>query len=126
MFPGGNNSATNNGVLPPSLREQTNKLQKYKHFIQVRFQKLLDDSTPFLYGRWGFTAFLSIIYILRVSISGGWYIISYALGIYLLNILIAFLSPQVDPESEFDASLPVGKDDEFRPFVRRLPEFKFW
>jgi type IV secretory pathway TrbD component len=27
----------------------------------------------------------------------GWYIITYALGIYLLNLFIAFLTPQVDP-----------------------------
>ena len=27
----------------------------------------------------------------------GWFIIAYALGIYLLNLLIAFLSPRIDP-----------------------------
>ena len=27
----------------------------------------------------------------------GWYIVTYALGIYLLNLLIAFLSPKIDP-----------------------------
>ncbi|PRQ56985.1 putative retrieval of early ER protein Rer1 [Rosa chinensis] len=54
---------------------------------------------------------------------------SYGLGIYLLNLLIGFLSPQVDPEIHdlFDGpSLPTRGFDEFRPFVRRLPEFKFW
>lgn len=24
------------------------------------------------------------------------------------------------------SSLPTKQDDEFRPFIRRLPEFKFW
>jgi hypothetical protein len=38
---------------------------------------------------------------------------------------------QVDPDADPDgdgasAALPRTKDDEFRPFVRRLPEFKFW
>lgn len=47
------------------------------------------------------------------------------LGIYTLNLLIGFLSPQVDPESEGPA-LPMKGSDEFKPFVRRLPEFKFW
>lgn len=55
--------------------------------------------------------------------------VSYALGIYILNLLIGFLSPQVDPEF-LDLSdgpvLPSRSSDEFRPFVRRLPEFKFW
>lgn len=30
----------------------------------------------------------------------GFYIVTYGLGIYLLNLLIAFLSPQVDPAQE--------------------------
>lgn len=85
----------------------------------------------------------------------GWYIITYGLGIYALNLLIGFLSPASDPETE-GPTLPTSKDDEFRPFVRRfvsvvglliyawnggqctvslltllgprirLPEFKFW
>lgn len=55
----------------------------------------------------------------------GWYIITYGLGIYVLNLLIGFLSPQSDPETE-GPMLPTSKDDEFRPFIRRLPEFKFW
>ena len=32
---------------------------------------------------------------------------------------------QVDPELE-GPTLPSQREDEFRPFVRRLPEFKFW
>lgn len=34
-------------------------------------------------------------------------------------------SPQVNPELE-GPTLPSKSDEEFRPFVRRLPEFKFW
>ncbi len=58
----------------------------------------------------------------------------YSLGIYLLNLFLAFLSPKFDPALEQDegmesgnaGSLPTKEDQEFRPFVRRLPEFKFW
>ncbi|KAL9248481.1 RER1B-like protein [Drosera capensis] len=59
---------------------------------------------------------------------GGFYIISYGLGIYILNLLIGFLSPKIDPELEAmdGASLPTKESDEFKPFIRRLPEFKFW
>ena len=63
----------------------------------------------------------------------GFYIITYGLGIYILNLLIGFLSPRIDPEfaSEDDddddvAPLPTQTDQEFKPFIRRLPEFKFW
>lgn len=61
------------------------------------------------------------------------YIVTYALGIYLLNQLIGFLSPQFDPEengdimgSNGDFDLPTSEKEEYRPFARRLPEFKFW
>ncbi|PVU99827.1 hypothetical protein BB559_000386 [Furculomyces boomerangus] len=50
-------------------------------------------------------------------------------------MFLAFLSPKFDPEfAEFEEDnnkdgpglLPVNNDDEFKPFIRRLPEFKFW
>ena len=54
---------------------------------------------------------------------------TYGLGIFLLNQLIGFLSPQFDPEMDGDGTdldLPTSDKEEFRPFARRLPEFKFW
>jgi len=42
-----------------------------------------------------------------------------------LNLFIAFLSPPIDPETE-GPLLPQKSADEYRPFVRKLPEFKFW
>ena len=64
----------------------------------------------------------------------GWYIVTYALAIYHLNLLLAFLTPKIDPalahledEDPNDGlELPTKQNDEFRPFIRRLPEFKFW
>lgn len=53
------------------------------------------------------------------------YIVTYALGIYNLNLFLGFLTPQMDPEHEGPV-LPSKSDEEFRPFVRKLPEFKFW
>ncbi|KAF0900997.1 hypothetical protein E2562_037237 [Oryza meyeriana var. granulata] len=96
-----------------------------------RFQHLLDRSTPHVGRRWLAFAGVAAAYALRVWFAGGYYIVTYALGIYILNLLIAFLSPQVDPEvaevlGEGGPALPTRASDEFRPFVRRLPEFKFW
>ena len=52
---------------------------------------------------------------------------------YLLSHLTIFLTSKIDPtkanlETEEDdgIKLPTKQNDEFRPFVRRLPEFKFW
>ena len=62
---------------------------------------------------------------LRVYLVNGWYIVTYGLGIYLLNLFIGFLSPQIDPETD-GLLLPQKNAEEFRPFSRRVPEFKFW
>ncbi|KAH7688854.1 Retrieval of early ER protein Rer1 protein [Dioscorea alata] len=96
-----------------------------------RYQYYLDKSTPFVGRRWAGAAVLALIYFIRVLILQGFYIVTYALAIFVLNLLIGFLSPQVDPETQalLDGSgpgLPIKSTDEFRPFVRRLPEFKFW
>ncbi|GMP31401.1 hypothetical protein CsSME_00005630 [Camellia sinensis var. sinensis] len=95
----------------------------------ARYQYLLDKSNPYVRKRWIAFATIAIIYVLRVVIFPGFYLVSYALGIYILNLLIGFLSPQVDPQFQDlsdGPSLPIRNSDEFRPFVRRLPEFKFW
>jgi len=90
-----------------------------------KWQHYLDLSAPHTTQRWLFSAVIMLIYCVRVYLINGWYIITYGLGIYVLNLLIGFLSPQMDPEVEGPV-LPTSKDDEFRPFIRRLPEFKFW
>jgi hypothetical protein len=97
------------------------------------------------------TGALVFLFIVRIFVAQGWYIgmfatmvelrkanhafaVAYSLGIYLLNLFLAFLSPKFDPSLEQDegmedgtaGELPTKQDQEFKPFVRRLPEFKFW
>lgn len=38
----------------------------------------------------------------KLSCLQGWYIVTYALGIYHLNLFIAFLTPKIDPAMDFD------------------------
>ncbi|XP_075511253.1 protein RER1A-like [Primulina tabacum] len=92
------------------------------------FQYFLDKSTPHTSYRWIGTFVLVLIYALRVYYVQGFYIVTYGLGIYILNLVIGFLSPLVDPELESSDGpvLPTKGSDEFKPFIRRLPEFKFW
>ena len=33
---------------------------------------------------------------------------------------------QLEAEEDDGLELPTKQNDEFRPFIRRLPEFKFW
>ncbi|KAJ3095233.1 hypothetical protein HDU97_007137 [Phlyctochytrium planicorne] len=103
---------------------------------QRRAQTILDSTTPYYVQRWCGTAALFVLYFLRVWFLAAFYIVTYALGIYLLNLFLAFLQPKFDPameeldeeedDKESGMALPTKNDDEFRPFIRRLPEFKFW
>lgn len=47
----------------------------------------------------------------------GWYIVTYALGIYHLNLFIAFLSPKVDPSLMEDSGMDRSSF---------LPSFETW
>lgn len=105
-----------------------------------KYQILLDSITPHWAARWTFSVILLFIFMLRIVLAQGWYIICYGLSIYYLNLFIGFLSPRIDPafqsggendlddptDSDVGPMLPTNANDEFRPFIRRLPEFKFW
>ncbi|XP_015604432.1 protein RER1 isoform X2 [Cephus cinctus] len=98
--------------------------------ISQIYQNYLDLWTPHAISRWIFAVFLLALFLLRIVLTQGWYIVTYALGIYHLNLFIAFLTPKIDPAMDFDdgegPELPTRSNEEFRPFIRRLPEFKFW
>ncbi|XP_027345170.1 protein RER1A-like [Abrus precatorius] len=106
----------------------TAAISRWKFALSQQYQHLLDKATPHVGRRWLGFVVVALMYALRVYFVQGFYIVSYGLGIYILNLLIGFLSPQVDPEilDSEGPTLPTTTSDEFRPFVRRLPEFKFW
>lgn len=99
-------------------------------------QLLLDRLAPHKLYRWGGLCVLVFLFVLRIVLLEGFYIIAYVLFIFILNQFILFLQPKdraalvakaasTNTEDETPA-LPTADHDEFRPFVRRLPEFKFW
>ncbi|XP_061759760.1 protein RER1 isoform X3 [Nerophis ophidion] len=112
-----------------SIHGKPNVVTTFFTRIGQIYQSWLDKSTPYSAVRWGSTLLLTALYMIRVYILQGWYIVTYALGIYHLNLFIAFLSPKVDPsllDEDEGPALPTKQNEEFRPFIRRLPEFKFW
>ena len=98
--------------------------------INRAVQYWLDKSTIHVVPRWiGFAICLALFF-LRIYLVQGYFIIAYGLGIYLLNNFILFLSP-LDLEEIDDRAgptLPTSESEgkEYRPFTRKLPEFKFW
>ncbi|KAK8965002.1 Protein RER1B [Platanthera guangdongensis] len=121
-FPSDENRSFNAGGIP--------SIFSLTAAVSTLYQYYLDKATPLVLLRWASFGVLVFIYVIRVVLLEGFYIVSYGLGIYMLNLFIAFLSPQVDPETQqlLDSdvpALPTRSSDEFRPFVRRLLEFKF-
>lgn len=110
------------------------------------FQHLLDRIAPFKLYRWLGLIALLLLFLLRMVILEGFYIVAYVLFIFILNQFILFLQPKdraallartasaansdstsaTDDAENRENALPTLDDEEFRPFVRRLPEFKFW
>merc|ERR1711892_1375343 len=115
------------------LRQKPSIVATFFKRVGQTFQIWLDRWTPHTMSRWVFTVVLVALFALRIFMKQGWYIVTYALAIYHLNLLLAFLTPKIDPAmAELDADedgpdmLPTNQNEEFRPFIRRLPEFKFW
>jgi len=94
-------------------------------FVETEITTITRCNCHYPKARWGGFACLLCLYTLRVYIAQGWYIITYGLAIYLLNLFLGFLSPAQDPELEGSGPLLPVKDGEHM-FIRRVPEFKFW
>lgn len=85
----------------------------------------LDKSTVHPTKRWLALFVLWLIVIYRVIHVKGWYVSLYCLGIFEINMVIAFLSPSID-ETTDGYILPRNASEDFRPFQRKLPEYHFW
>lgn len=98
------------------------------NFIQMYIDKMVPKKTY----RWTFAGVVFLLYMARILYIQSHYLITYCLSLYLLHGLIVFLTPKNedipdifdDVDTEFEP--PANIDNEFRPFIRRLPEFQFW
>ncbi|KAL3314676.1 retention in endoplasmic reticulum protein 1 [Cichlidogyrus casuarinus] len=93
-------------------------------------QLVIDKLVPYRLVRWSITAMLLLVYIFRIYITQGFHVVSYALALYILSLFIATISPKIDPQFadllEESPTLPSYEGEEFRPFIPRLFEQKFW
>lgn len=117
------------------MSEAMSTLSREYRKVAVTIHEAVDTTIPFTARRWAGFGVLISTFVVRILFAQGWYIICYSLGIYLLSLFVAFLTPKFDPsleQEERSTSLEEGGDtveelgDEFRPFIRRLPEFRFW
>lgn len=99
-----------------------------KQTVKRAVQYWLDKSTIHPLQRWLAFVLVLALFFLRIYLVQGYFIVAYGLGIFLLNNFIAFLSPLEDQNDLDGPSLPSTSEQgkEYKPFTRRLPEFKFW
>jgi hypothetical protein len=68
------------------------------------YKRKLDGYILYTKQRWAFTAVVYFLYLVRVFTHGGYYVISYLLGLYVLQGFVAFMTPQglptLDEEEE--------------------------
>ncbi|KAI3385005.1 hypothetical protein SNEBB_000308 [Seison nebaliae] len=122
--------------FPDGANDNIKLKETFYSKIDRRIQHYLDLLTPFTRRRWFCATFYLLVFFSRVVYCNGFFVVAYALSIFLLNQFILFLTPRSYPgmanitgtndDKDFSLSLPQHNDDEFRPFIRRLPEFKFW
>ncbi|AOW01356.1 retrieval of early ER protein Rer1 [Yarrowia lipolytica] len=112
---------------------------RFRRALQV-YQHYVDKCVPHKMNRWVAFGVLLTLFMVRIIMAQGWYVVCYTLGIYLLNLFLAFLQPKFDPSLKSDLEMEDAEEgqlpteepeassssEEFKPFIRRLPEFKFW
>jgi hypothetical protein len=92
-------------------------------------QSCQDRWSSYVKLRWLVFVGLMSSYMVRIAMIGGFYVVTYALAIYLLNLLVGFLIParsDLDNEENDNPILPTSEGDEFRPLIRKIPEFRLW
>ena len=99
--------------------------------IESLNQLLKDKLSGEVQLRWGIFAFALIIYLLRVMIKNSHHIITYAVGIYLIQGFILFATPKMkNTEDPFETLTEEQIAEEQKnfdgPFIRNLSEYDFW
>ena len=66
-------SATEESSAPPAVAQALQQA----HQASMRLQTAIDQTTPYVARRWGATAALLVLFMLRIVIAQGWYIGEY-------------------------------------------------
>ena len=106
-------------------KQELTKLQRLINYYNAIRDKIIIYAPE----RWGIIAILALFYFIRLVFTGGYFALTYCIGIHFLNSFIGFISPLEDPEEaegEDDSFLPQKNSEEFIPFQRKVKEFQFW
>jgi len=104
---------------------------KYVYAWRI-YRTYVDKTIIYPKERWVFTLLMIFLYAYRLYITQGYFVITYLLGLYLLDLFLGFISPQDEAEDgDFDVEedqsiLPSRDTDEYKPFRRKVKEFDLW
>lgn len=117
--------------MPPrDITGQTSAFDEFRRKAYRTYQRYLDMSVPHRSMRWAVFVFLLMFYMIRVFYCGGFYVITYGMGIHLLYLTLLLITPLAEDEFREESGLPKtagnDADEEFRPFVPRVQEFVVW
>jgi len=102
--------------------------------LWIQYRNKIDRYIIYKNERWAFSGILLILYLIRVLLNGGFYVISYVLGLYILHALVKFVTPLGLPDIEEEEEEKVGEElpifaqtpGDSKPLIRSVSEFKFW
>lgn len=101
------------------------------HYLDMVMQGLKDHTALKVKERWCIFGTAMIIYIVRVLVKNSHYIITYGVGIYLVQGFILFATPKMkntqDPFETLTEEQIAEEQQQFDgPFIRNLSEYDFW
>jgi hypothetical protein len=106
---------------------KANKVAEMQHKLRQNWQRFEDVIVPHRTGRWAGFGVALLLYFLRVWAVGGYFIVTYAMSIHLLYLVVIVLTPLQDQDEDAgDAPSLAPTDDEFKPFVPKVQEFKIF
>ena len=121
----GEEQSQSSTINEKSLAEKT-IFQKFKLYKSIIRDKII----IYRIERWLIVVNLALIFMIRVVKSQGFYCLAYYVCIHILNSFIGFISPLEDPEeyglNSGDSYLPQKNNEEFKPFQRKVKEYRFW
>jgi hypothetical protein len=99
--------------------EKESFIEKTVNRLAIIYRNKIDRYIIFPKQRWALTALLLLLYAWRISIIGGFYVVSYVLGLYILHQAVQFYTPLGLPDSEDDED----DDDSETRIIGDLPTF---
>ncbi len=66
------------------------------------YRNKIDKYIIYMKTRWFLTTIFFINYLYRITVYGGFYVVSYVLGLYILNITVQFFQPLGLPDIDDD------------------------